>query len=41
MARLIREKIKKPLADELLFGKLADGGNVVITEKDGELAFEF
>ena len=41
MARLIREKIKKPLADELLFGKLADGGNVVVTEKDGELVFEF
>ena len=41
MARLIREKIKKPLADELLFGKLAEGGSVVVTEKDGELAFEF
>jgi ATP-dependent Clp protease ATP-binding subunit ClpA len=30
MARLIQEKIKKPLADELLFGKLAHGGKVTI-----------
>ncbi len=41
MARLIREKIKKPLADELLFGRLADGGEVRVTTKDDELAFEF
>ena len=30
MARLIQEKIRKALADELLFGKLADGGFVAI-----------
>ena len=30
MHRLIQEKIRKPLADELLFGKLADGGFVCI-----------
>ena len=41
MDRLIREKVKKPLADELLFGKLADGGSVHVSEKDGELVFEF
>ncbi|HEX9627075.1 MAG TPA: ATP-dependent Clp protease ATP-binding subunit ClpA [Acidiferrobacterales bacterium] len=40
MARLIREKIKKPLADELLFGRLADGGQVRVIEKDGELTFD-
>jgi len=28
MARLIQDKLKKPLADELLFGKLTDGGSV-------------
>ncbi len=28
MARLIQEKIKKPLANDLLFGKLAHGGHV-------------
>jgi ATP-dependent Clp protease ATP-binding subunit ClpA len=35
LARLIQDKIKKPLADELLFGKLADGGAVKI-DYDGE-----
>jgi ATP-dependent Clp protease ATP-binding subunit ClpA len=39
MARLISEKIKKPLADEVLFGKLAKGGTVKVTVEDGELAF--
>jgi ATP-dependent Clp protease ATP-binding subunit ClpA len=37
MARVIQEKIKRPLADELLFGKLAKGGRVSIDVKDGEL----
>ena len=41
MARLIREKIKKPLADELLFGRLAEGGEVRVSTKDDELVFEF
>ncbi len=31
MARLIQEQLKKPLADELLFGKLALGGSVEVT----------
>lgn len=41
MARLIQEKIKRPLAEELLFGKLAQGGKVIVSEKDDDLAFEF
>lgn len=41
MARVIKEKIKGPLAEELLFGKLVDGGHVIITEENGELHFEF
>ncbi len=40
MARFIQEKVKKPLAEELLFGKLEKGGHVVITLKDDKLAFE-
>ena len=40
MARLIQENIKKPLADELLFGKLAKGGHVTINVKDGKLHFD-
>lgn len=39
MARLIQEKVKKPLAEELLFGRLVDGGQVTITLKDDELVF--
>ena len=41
MARVIQENIKKPLADEILFGKLARGGEVSVTEKDGELVLDF
>jgi ATP-dependent Clp protease ATP-binding subunit ClpA len=39
MARLIQEKIKKPLANDLLFGKLANGGHVRIFVENNELAF--
>ena len=41
LARLIQEEIKKPLADELLFGKLAKGGRVQVGLKDGKLTFSF
>jgi ATP-dependent Clp protease ATP-binding subunit ClpA len=41
LARLIQEKIKKPLAEELLFGKLAKGGEAKIDLKDGELTFAY
>ncbi len=37
MARLVQEKIKRPLADELLFGKLSEGGHVRVMLKDNEL----
>ncbi|MBO9669238.1 MAG: ATP-dependent Clp protease ATP-binding subunit ClpA [Sphingobium sp.] len=40
MGRLIQEKIKQPLAEELLFGKLVHGGEVNVKLKDGELTFE-
>ena len=42
MARLIQEKVKKPLAEELLFGKLAHGGEVHVSLKseDEGLAFQ-
>jgi ATP-dependent Clp protease ATP-binding subunit ClpA len=42
MARIISEHIKKPLADEILFGKLSRGGRVHVKLDDkGEIAFEF
>ncbi len=37
LARVIQEHIKKPLADELLFGRLAKGGLVKVTLKKGAL----
>ncbi|WCL55691.1 ATP-dependent Clp protease ATP-binding subunit ClpA [Gimibacter soli] len=40
LARLIQEEIKKPLADELLFGKLAKGGEVVVKMAGGKPVFE-
>ncbi|MEJ2129296.1 MAG: ATP-dependent Clp protease ATP-binding subunit ClpA [Woeseiaceae bacterium] len=41
MARLIQEQIKRPLAEELLFGSLAEGGHVKITVgEDGELELD-
>jgi ATP-dependent Clp protease ATP-binding subunit ClpA len=39
MARIIQEHIKRPLAEELLFGKLERGGLVRFTVIDGELSF--
>jgi ATP-dependent Clp protease ATP-binding subunit ClpA len=38
MARVIQEHIKKPLADEVLFGKLKDGGHVrvVVTKEESD-----
>jgi len=40
LARVIQEHIKKPLADEILFGKLAKGGHVKVVVQDSKLAFE-
>ncbi len=42
MARIISENIKKPLADEILFGQLTKGGKVrVVLDEEHKLAFEF
>ena len=41
LARVIQENIKKPLADEILFGRLMKGGHVKVVLKDKKLAFEF
>ena len=40
LARVIQENIKKPLADEILFGKLVKGGHVKVVLRDGKLAFD-
>lgn len=39
MARLIQEQIKKPLAEELLFGKLSKGGHVTVTTEKNQIKF--
>jgi ATP-dependent Clp protease ATP-binding subunit ClpA len=41
LGRVIQEHIKKPLAEELLFGKLMKGGAVKVALKDNKLDFEY
>jgi len=41
LARVIQENIKKPLAEELLFGKLAKGGTVKVAVADDKLTFTY
>ena len=41
LGRVIQEHIKKPLAEELLFGKLVKGGSVKVALRDDKLEFEF
>ncbi len=41
LGRVIQEYIKKPLAEELLFGKLVKGGSVKVALRDDKLEFEF
>ncbi len=41
LARVIQEHIKKPLAEELLFGRLVKGGSVKVSLRDGKLAFDY
>jgi ATP-dependent Clp protease ATP-binding subunit ClpA len=40
MSRLIQDKLKVALADELLFGKLQHGGTALVDLKDGEITVE-
>jgi ATP-dependent Clp protease ATP-binding subunit ClpA len=41
MSRLIQDTIRSALADELLFGKLANGGKVTVDVKDDKVVLEF
>ncbi|MEM8962945.1 MAG: ATP-dependent Clp protease ATP-binding subunit ClpA [Acidobacteriota bacterium] len=41
LARVIDEKIKRPLTDELLFGELVDGGAVLVDARDGDVALVY
>ncbi len=41
LARVVQSEVRDPLTDEILFGKLENGGTVVIRVRDGNLAFEY
>ena len=41
LSRVIQEEIKKPIAEELIFGKISKGGHVAITLKDNKIEFSF
>ncbi len=41
MSRIIQEQLKKPLANEILFGKLAEGGTVKVGLKSNKLNFQY
>ena len=41
LGRVIQDQIKKPLAEELIFGTIANGGHVDITLKKGQINFKF
>ncbi len=40
LGRVIQENIKKPLADELLFGQLTKGGHILVKVENGKLGFD-
>jgi ATP-dependent Clp protease ATP-binding subunit ClpA len=40
LARVMQEEVKRPLAEELLFGKLEHGGKVEVDEQGGKLTFQ-
>ena len=40
LQRVIQEQVKKPLADEILFGKLVRGGHVKVKLEDSKIAFD-
>ena len=41
MARVIQDELKKPLANEILFGELVDGGTVKVSVKDKKINFDY
>lgn len=41
LGRVIQEKVKKPMAEELIFGALAKGGHVDITIENNEISLKY
>jgi len=40
MARIIQEQLKKPLAEEILFGKLSQGGRFMVDAIDNKISLK-
>jgi ATP-dependent Clp protease ATP-binding subunit ClpA len=40
MARLIQQKVREPLAEDILFGKLQYGGRAIVKVRDHDIALE-
>ena len=41
LGRVIQQEVKKPMAEELIFGTLAKGGNVNIIFKNNKISFKY
>jgi len=41
LSRVIQEKVKQPLSEQVLFGNLVKGGKVIVDAKDGEIVLRF
>ena len=41
LGRIIQEEIKKPIAEELIFGKISKGGHVIILFQENKIHFKF
>jgi ATP-dependent Clp protease ATP-binding subunit ClpA len=41
LARLILKEVRRPLAEEMLFGKLRDGGHVTVNLKGDKIVFKY
>ena len=41
LGRVIQEKVKKPMAEELIFGKLSKGGHAEISIKNKKISFNY
>jgi len=40
MARLIQDKLKKGIAEDILFGKLVNGGKVIVSASEGDIVIK-
>ena len=41
LSRVIQEEIKKPIAEELIFGEISKGGHVLVSMQDSKIKFKY